>query len=243
MSLVSDWLTATAAGMDWEVPAEVSDESFYLIQRCIDLYLLELNKDRLLQELVCNYPGQIRLPSDFTRSWVVKKGVLVGTFPKRVAHWFYKSHKLKLPQEKVAEIGRLARNGMPNGHSLRFDTTTSLDWNVGDFGDDGSCFWGSLSWCRNLLQGNRAFAVRTYTKSGHGSGRAWGIEHEGGVVLFNAYGRPLLVFARLVAEQLGLTYRQVDLKISARSLQWGGSTKSTLMESQDTSFTSLGLRC
>jgi len=87
-----------------------------------------------------------KLPVIFSSEWLVTNKTLdagrVGTMPKRVSKYLYNNHKLKVSSSFMAAIGNIARAHTVKEDIFIFDITQSLDWDAGDFGDDGSCYFG-----------------------------------------------------------------------------------------------------
>ncbi len=48
----------------------------------------------------------------------------------------------KLPAQALQAIGNLAEEYSTEPKEYYWDVAKSIDWDAGDFGDDGSCFWG-----------------------------------------------------------------------------------------------------
>jgi len=113
-----------------------------------------------------------------------------------------------------------------------YDFDEDFEWQDGDFGDNGSCFWSCRSLARDVLRDANAFAIRFYTpddgrdtwsyygrKFGqyYGMGRAWVVRVGKGYAIFNAYmniepndytsgGDTLLFMAQVLLEHLGADY-------------------------------------
>ncbi len=152
------------------------------------------------------------LPTNWDWQWKVNgKGEYVGTFPKRVAKYLYQKHETKLSADRLGVLGSKVAEHCERNASYTFDFTDSFDWSAGDFGDDGSCFWGGRSDARDMLTDNGARAVRFY-KDGSGYARAWIAEIAGGVVIFNGYGLESLQIARILAHHWGAYYKKVSLE-------------------------------
>lgn len=91
----------------------------------------------------------------------------------------------------MGEVGNLiARHSIPRGE-VYFDLVDKFDWESGDFGDSGSCYWGCHAGARVMLENDNAMAIRFYRKDNEGEyegiGRAWIVEYEGLAVVYNAY--------------------------------------------------------
>lgn len=157
------------------------------------------------------------LPTDWRWQWLVtdKTAGFVGTFPKRVRAYYYKTFQIKCPESFVAEIGNLARQHTGNGEQYTFDMVSRFDWNAGDFGDRGSCYWGSNWSARDMLSENNGRAIRFFDESGKGYGRAWFVEIDINLyIVWNGYGMKgdsTLKIARIFSLYLKLEYKEISL--------------------------------
>lgn len=155
------------------------------------------------------------LPRDWQYQWVITgRGEYVGTFPKRVSKYYYQAHSIKCPNEFVAELGQIARRNSAVQTSHLIDFTDDLNWRAGDFGDNGSCLWGSNSHGREIMQENGVFAIRFFYKEDDGKGRAWMYELRDEIyILWNGYGVKggTIAIARIFAHFQGLSYKKITL--------------------------------
>lgn len=152
------------------------------------------------------------LPDDFAWVWKVGgKGEYVGTFPKRVAKWLYQKHGIKLSAQQLSIIGNKVSAHCERNIQYTFDFTSSLDWDAGDFGDDGSCFWSCRAGARDMLEENGGKAVRFYTDDGRGYARAWLAPVDNGWIVFNGYGLESLQIARILSHYWGAYYKKARL--------------------------------
>ncbi|MHB8995769.1 MAG: hypothetical protein ACYC63_11000 [Armatimonadota bacterium] len=151
-----------------------------------------------------------------------------GTFPKRLAKWL-KSHGLKPENDFLGTIGSMAGLSVTETDTYTFDFDDYLDWQAGDFGDEGSCFWSCNAAAREMLRRNGAFALRFYDDDGYGIARSWVAPYyDGSFVVFNGYnhnsggyrdfhaapshGLTTLAQARILSHILGGTYKKVELE-------------------------------
>jgi hypothetical protein len=159
--------------------------------------------------------GLNSLPDDWVWQWVLTgKGEYVGTFPKRVAKYYKTSQQLKCPPEFLTELGNIARAHTADNLSYQFEFVNEIDWEDGDYGDSGSCWWGQYADARETLTSNGGLAIRFYSDDDDGIGRAWIVPHNGLFYLFNGYGftgDSTLIIARVMATHLGLSYKKVYL--------------------------------
>jgi hypothetical protein len=157
------------------------------------------------------------LPTDWQWVWVVtdKEADYVGNFPTRVRSFYYKRYGLKCPQSFLTQLGNLARRYSESTPVYHFDFVNRFDWNDGDFGDAGSCFWADRSDALTMLYDNGAWAVRFFDDNGDGYARAWFVNiGESLYVVFNGYGFPTdstFIIARTIAQWLKLSFKRIDV--------------------------------
>lgn len=173
------------------------------------------------------------LSDDWQWTWVLTgKGEYVGTFPKRLAKFFFQEHGIKCPTSFLQEIGNIARQHSSEQITFTFDFTNLIDWEDGDFGDSNSCFWGSRSAARGMLEQNNALAIRFYAGDS-GIGRAWVAQLSNSrYIVFNGYGiqgNATLKIAQIMATWLGLNYKKIALCNH-------GETSSTLWINSDLGY-------
>lgn len=152
-----------------------------------------------------------RLPSDW--QWKAKvggKGEYVGSFAKRVAKYFHKQGT-PLTSDQLGVIGSLVSQYSASQTDYTIDYTSDFNWQAGDFGDGGSCYWGCRSAAKDMISENGGQAVRFY-KDGNGTGRAWMLPHDNNWILFNGYGLDLAQIAQVVAADLGQSYKRIRLE-------------------------------
>jgi len=151
------------------------------------------------------------LPDDWSYTWLVTgRGEYVGTFPKRIAKYYYQTHKIKMPSSILSQIGNIAKDHSSDIATYEFDFTDTFDWQSGDYGDSGSCYWGSYSSAKELLSSNGGLAIRFY-KDNQGYGRAWIMPHNECYYLFNGYGLQLVSIARILSSFLNLSYKAIRI--------------------------------
>lgn len=154
----------------------------------------ETGQDGIQYQL--SYWYNIQLPDDWQWVWRVGgKGEYVGNFPKRVAKWFYQTQQIKIPPDRMSVIGNIASENTRKEPRVYFcDFTQKFDWNDGDFGDSGSCYWGGRAGARQMLSDHDAWAIRFYKDDTYeeGIGRSWvvpwRIKGEKVLIAFNGYG-------------------------------------------------------
>lgn len=143
------------------------------------------------------------LPELFVWEWEAKDGKL----PKRIAK-YYRLLGIDIPQGLVEEIGNVAKPHVNVRLVYEFDFTRKFDWQAGDFGDDGSCYWADRSGARVVLRRNGAYAVRFYTPT---LSRAWFVPYGQFAILFNGYGMTTVEIARVLGQYFGQPYKQIGL--------------------------------
>lgn len=137
-------------------------------------------------------------------------------FTKRLRKYLYDRYGYKLPDYTTTEIGNLYNRYNDNGTQHNIDIIDDIDWYAGDFGDTGSCYWGENDDDRVSLElSDNAYAIRAYNDDNEGVGRAWVVEQDAGLVVFNGYhdnhAYPTLLFAQLLAQLTGLTIEKIDI--------------------------------
>ena len=153
---------------------------------------------------------------------VWKEKQLVGSFPKRLAAYLKWTKAEGITSAAIAQIGERAKRFiLEYDETFAFDITSDLhSWTAGDFGDEGSCFWGERENARASMEDANAVAFRLWKRyagwedddpSTHkylSEARMWMIPHEYGLLCFNAYsngwGRDLERLCLLASSVLGL---------------------------------------
>ena len=160
------------------------------------------------------------LPISWVWQWqVTGKGEYVGSFTKRVSKYYWKEYKLKCPTVFLQTIGNMAKQHSQGNDTYHFDIVDSINWQDGDFGDDGSCYWGNHSNARAMLTDNGGLAIRFFDgqDSDRGIGRAWlvPIADDNAYILFNGYGfdtsSATLTITRVFSQFMGLNYKRIEL--------------------------------
>lgn len=161
-----------------------------------------------------------QLPADWLWVWEGKHGEYRGAFPKRVSQFYHKNYEVKLPWSFMTELGNLARQHSADDVTYTFEFTDRLDWQAGDFGDRGSCFWGDHSGAREMLVENDGMAVLFFNAHGGGIARAWAVAIEDELlIVFNGYGFPgdaTLTIATIIASFREGSYRMIHLSNNGR---------------------------
>lgn len=173
-----------------------------------------------------------KLDKDIEWKWQTDRGSL----PKRIESWFYKQHKIKLSSVVTSNIGNVARAVIPKDQIYYFDFTKDLNWNQGDFGDHGSCFFrpdGPGYQPEAMKNSGRFYGVRFFKKVPQNSNMSLDVEkfyeNEDGYyigisrawmgesprtnstlkVLFNGYGLTTNQISTIVADYLEADRKRV----------------------------------
>lgn len=113
-----------------------------------------------------------------------------GKMTTRIQKYVKDNYGVKLPQKVISGIGNYLADEAPTG-STEYDITSRFNWRAGDFGDHGSCFFGSRTNVLRMLEEEGGLALR-FWKGDRGIGRAWMLNSSEGPVVFNAYGPSLV---------------------------------------------------
>lgn len=142
------------------------------------------------------------------RNIVSGKGDYVGSFVKRIRKYLRKEKNKEFTH--AGELGSLIGqySSWHNCYNFRFSAD---EWNEGDFGDDGSCFFGCRAKAPARIFDSVGGAVQFFDAEHKGFARCWIKPIGEQLVLFNAYGLELLTIARIVSGYLGLSYRRVRI--------------------------------
>lgn len=162
------------------------------------------------------------LPENWQWRWMIQRGEYRGTFPARISQYYYRVHGITIDDDLKTAVGNTARSYSSERAFYRFEFVNRIDWEAGDYGDDGSCYWTFNTGGRYMLQENGGMAMRFHTDDGHGYARAWLVEIEDGLyILFNGYGfrgNSTLMIAAIFAAFTGLNYKRIALYADGRSL-------------------------
>jgi hypothetical protein len=142
--------------------------------------------------------------------WKVASGYYRGTFPKRVSKYYKTVINMNCPDSFITRIGNLARQHSLEPVVYTFDFVNYFDWDSGDFGDEGSCYWTDREDAREILARNGCLAIRFY-EGDEGIARAWLYPAENFYVVFNGHGMTTLEIAKLFATWQGLDYKKIHL--------------------------------
>lgn len=204
------------------LPAGIIDEQgIQAIARKLWGHAVDLDDDdqrRALNALA--YPENIIV--EIGDKWQTGK----GNFTKRLSKLAYEAG-VKLPPEVISAVGVI---GSDHSQAVDFEVEVTRDLNLSaeDFGNEGSCWWGSYDEGRCAFKSNGGYGLRAFDEYHNVIGRAWvmPLKNPGGAdlvptfetaspdafVVFNGYGELCgYTSARIVAHMAGLTYRKISL--------------------------------
>ena len=119
---------------------------------------------------------------------VNKKGKLL----KRFALFYKMTYGEVIPDNIMGIIGDCLQALIQNEMSIEYaiDFTDKFDWNDGDFGKKGSCWWGTYGGSLPTFEQGGGWCIRFYDENKYGIGRTWIYPHPDYDVLlgFNSYG-------------------------------------------------------
>lgn len=174
--------------------------------------------------------------SALSPEWVVTKGPLTGTYPKRLARVCYKSLRLKISPATLGKVGSIAQAHTESEVAYHIEVTRDVaDRDAWVYGS--SCWWGDYSDSRCMLKQIGGLGVRGF-KDDDPFCRAWVLplirrpdmnwtpEHDpmkaDAFVVFNGYveSRYLgnhpdgytLSMARLVAHMASKSYQKINFQ-------------------------------
>lgn len=166
------------------------------------------------------YHLSYRVRDELTPEWQTRE----GNFTKRLSKLAYQRYAIKLSPETMSQVGTIARDHS-KASSLEVEVTRELNMSADEFGNSGSCWWGSYRESRCALKTNGGFGLRSFSGH-HVTGRAWVMPLKAGAygleptfdtespdafIVFNGYG-DLSGYtpARIVAQMSGWTYAKVS---------------------------------
>ena len=139
-------------------------------------------------------------------SLLAKEGILIpwtfadwttatenGRFTKRLGKAIYEIGGIKVATELLAKAGEIAEANRDINGVSHWDITDDFAWTHGDYGDEGSCFWGGYSIARDIIQNQGGLAFRLY-ENGVGRARMFLMpidpaNKEDNWIAFNAYSQ------------------------------------------------------
>lgn len=150
--------------------------------------------------------------------WVIEKGDMQGTMPKRISKFFAKFSDVKIPETTATKIGNVAGKFFATKGKLYYiDFVAEFNWKAGQFGDADSCFWGGREDARRIMEKNGCMALRFFKDEKHvatnGMARSWLFPvFDNSVLIFNGYGMELRQQAQILSAFLNQPNQQIDLR-------------------------------
>jgi len=106
----------------------------------------------------------------------------------------------------ISKISQTIREYEIRNTEFRVDITSYFDWEDGEFGKGGSCWWGQENYghSRDTLSDAGGFGLRFYDRRNNGTGRTWILPHieHNRIYLFNHYGDSNLKTSALILKAL-----------------------------------------
>lgn len=158
-----------------------------------------------------------------------KPVVLQGTLTKRIQTFYYKVYGQTLPSEYLTEIGNAVKLDNPELTVSYWDITNDFNWENGQFGDYGSCFWTTdRRVARNHIKNHGGYAIRffkdeKYSES-NGIARAFLVPYRlsDGTetwLVTNGYGMTTQAICRFFGTEMGKHYKIIGLTVDG---SWDG---------------------
>lgn len=151
----------------------------------------------------------------------------------------------------VSHIGNLVNKATTKTTNYHIDLTYNLDWDAGDYGDSGSCYWNDHIGARQMIENTTGGAVRFYTKDDNnyrGHGRMFILPYTEnkkvlGFVIFNSYGGKLAARAKIMEQLTGLKSKPVRFTNNGQSTGklWINGTEGYYLYKEDNSITEIDM--
>lgn len=154
--------------------------------------------------------------------WSDKK----GTFTTRFKSYCFKEHKLKVEEKFIRMLGNELRDYIPSKYC--FQISGDVDWEDGDFADEGSCWWTD-GINNEFSDYEHGYAVKFFSPENknreHGIGRCWMVHDKNLLYLFNARGPSLFKMSNILSSAFEMKTQKVrDLWCNRSSMyfdEWG----------------------
>jgi len=195
-------------------------------------------KSQIGQLINQNYGLSYPFAGDF--NWSLDKKF--GKLPKRIAKHLHDVYDVNLTQEEKSKIGNwLSDESARDTEEFEFDITDIFDWQDGDFGDSGSCFWAENSHHRAGLEINGGLAIRFYDGyKGFARAWLWPLDDEN-IAIFNAYGIKTKQVARVLGQYLGFDFKYgIDCRSSEIYINSGSCA---VVGSRANDYTTVNINC
>ena len=148
--------------------------------------------------------------------WVITRGDIAGTFPKRLAKICKRQWGIVLDSKILGKIGNIAQKHTLYNREYFIEFSRDFNWTPGEFGDEGSCFFGVYKYQRTRIKLLGGYAMKVYNEDESPLGRAWILPYDkmgNNFLVFNSYNTRnynLIFFARLLAIYLGGIYEMIN---------------------------------
>jgi hypothetical protein len=117
-----------------------------------------------IRDLIWHNYG-VRIPDrEEWKKWMHTEGDYKGSLPKRIGKLVREVSGEKVDAQTLSEIGNLARGHTMEAEVLYLDFKRKIDWRDGDFGDNGSCYWGCNAGAKEMIENAGGCAVRYWKK-------------------------------------------------------------------------------
>lgn len=158
----------------------------------------------------------------FEWDWKSKTG---GKIMKRFSRYIKDIYDYSLSSDDLNKIGNMVNAGHLTGEVIYYDIVDHANWNAGDFGDGGSCYWGGRAGAKDMILNEAGGgAIRCYEKhfipgsNYRGLGRAWlvpvTVNGETFWTMFNGYHRrennATQYMSNIFSAVMGLKKRSID---------------------------------
>ena len=156
----------------------------------------------LLNEDIQQYISGTEWKYDIGWEFITRKGKI----GKRILAYCHDKGYRKPGDDVVSKISQTIRESEHRNTEFKVDMTSYFDWEDGEFGHSGSCWWGDGDYgqSRDTLRDAGGFGLRFYNDRNRGIGRTWVLPHKehGRIYLFNHYGDSSLPTSALILKAL-----------------------------------------
>jgi hypothetical protein len=118
--------------------------------------------------------------SEYSMGWIRKK---ISPFKLTMIN-----NRCKFTKEQKKQIYQAYSQAKPIKHELYAMMTRDITWAPGEFGDSGSCYFGSKSGARQMIYDHKGFVIKFYSPVNNSPvGRCWGVIDKDHFVNWNSY--------------------------------------------------------
>jgi len=133
-----------------------------------------------------------------------------GSLAKRIRKYLQYKYKVDLSQKDMGQLGEIIRKLKNQQTNFIAEFVDNFEWEAGDFGDFGSCFWEERWVAKDILLENGATPILFYNEENEGVGRAIVINRGNHMVVFNSYGFNLEEVVQMLARYFHCKYKIVE---------------------------------